>query len=181
MPRRFAILALGIWPGLAQIWLGQEVLGIILAVVFAIALDAAVAARFVWTEGLSPASIQMLGSIALLNWFASFAYTIWCTLFRHPGRHKTEIDRLFRESRDAYLQGRWLDARRGIETILIRDEGDADALFLLGTIYLRTRQANLARRAFLQCLETGRGEKWRWEIERALPGQGAETGSARAA
>ena len=29
MPRRFRIVALSVWPGLAQIWSGQEVLGLL--------------------------------------------------------------------------------------------------------------------------------------------------------
>lgn len=181
MPRRLAMLALAAWPGLAQIWLGQEVLGIILALVFAISLDSALAARFIWTESLSLTWVQLLSSIAVLNWLSSFAYTVWCVVSRSPERHRAEIDRLFRQSRDAYLEGRWADSRLGIERILIRDEGDADALFLLGRIYLRTRQANLARRAFVQCLETGRGEKWRWEIDQALAAGASAAKTARAA
>ena len=38
MPRRLPIALLTIWPGLAQIWTGQEVLGLILATVFAATL-----------------------------------------------------------------------------------------------------------------------------------------------
>ena len=34
MPRRFRIVALSVWPGLAQIWSGQEVLGLLLGVIF---------------------------------------------------------------------------------------------------------------------------------------------------
>ncbi len=181
MPGRLAMLALGLWPGLAQIWLGQEVLGIILALVFAISLDSVLAARFIWTESLSMTWVQLLSSIAVLNWLSSFAYTVWCVVLRHPERHRSEIDRWFREARDAYLEGRWADSRMGIERILIRDEGDADALYLLGRIHHRTRQANLARRAFQQCLETGRGEKWRWEIERALARESEWARSSQAA
>jgi hypothetical protein len=38
----------------------------------------------------------------------------------------------------------------------------------LGSLYLRTREPRLARHAFLQCLESKDGSKWRWEIETAL-------------
>jgi hypothetical protein len=35
MPRRPWIILLAAWPGLAQIWMGQEILGLILALLFA--------------------------------------------------------------------------------------------------------------------------------------------------
>jgi hypothetical protein len=38
----------------------------------------------------------------------------------------------------------------------------------LGSLYIRTREPSLARRAFLQCLESSQGSKWRWEIQMAL-------------
>jgi Flp pilus assembly protein TadD len=52
--------------------------------------------------------------------------------------------------------------------VLARDETDADALLQLGTIYARTGQAALARRAFRQCLDLEGGARWRWEIAQAL-------------
>src|SRR4051794_27394964 len=54
VPRRLWIAALGIWPGLPQIWSGQEVLGLILATLFAATLNLAVVARFIWTESFAP-------------------------------------------------------------------------------------------------------------------------------
>ena len=48
------------------------------------------------------------------------------------------------------------------------DETDADALMQLGSLFVRTEQPVLARRAFRQCLELEGGVKWRWEIQQAL-------------
>jgi len=48
------------------------------------------------------------------------------------------------------------------------DETDADALMQLGSLFVRTEQRVLARRAFHQCLELEGGAKWRWEIDQAL-------------
>jgi tetratricopeptide (TPR) repeat protein len=98
----------------------------------------------------------------------SLGYTVWWVGLCHPDRHRQEIDRLFREAQEAYLQGRWIEAIGRIERILARDESDADALMQLGSLYVRTHQPTLARQAFMQCLESNRGVKWRWEIERAL-------------
>ncbi len=168
MPKRVRIAVLTIWPGLAQIWSGQDVLGLILAFVFAGTLNLALVSRYVWTEAFAPGWPAFFMTLAGASWFASLGYTLWWVWLCHPDRHKAEIDRLYREAAEYYLQGRWNEARRRLETILARDETDADALMQLGTLFVRTEQPGLARRSFKQCLELETGTKWRWEIRHAL-------------
>jgi hypothetical protein len=168
VPRRSWIGVLAVWPGLAQIWTGQEVLGLILAALFAASLNLAIVSRWVWSEAFAAGWGDLFGIVALLTWLASFAYTLWWVWLCHPERHRREIDRLFRDAMEAYLQGRWSDSRKRIERILAMDETDADALLHLGTLHLRLQQPALARRAFRQCLELEGGAKWKWEIQQAL-------------
>ena len=168
MPRRLWIAALSVWPGLPQIWSGQEVLGLSLAVVFAATLNLAVAARWIWTESFAPGWPNVFAALAACNWVASLGYTLWWVWRCHPQRHRGEIDRLFREALESYLQGRWNESLRRFERILALDDTDADALMQLGTLYVRTEQPGLARRAFRQCLELEGGAKWRWEIHQAM-------------
>jgi cytochrome c-type biogenesis protein CcmH/NrfG len=168
VPRRLWIGFLSFWPGLSQIWSGQEALGLMLATLFAASLNLAIMARWIWTEAFAPGWAEFLALLALLTWTASVGYTLWWVWLCHPERHRREIDRLFRDAIEAYMQGRWNDARKRIERILAMDETDADALIQLGTIYLRLQQPSLARRAFRQCLELEGGAKWRWEIGQAM-------------
>jgi hypothetical protein len=168
MLRRFRIVTLSFWPGLAQIWLGQEVLGLLLATLFASTLNLAIVARWIWIDAFAPGWSDFLGILALVSWLASFGYTIWWVGLCHPDRHRQEIERLFREAQECYLKGRWSDSRRRLEQILARDESDADALMQLAAVYIRTEQPILARRTFQQCLQLSGGAKWRWEIEQAL-------------
>jgi hypothetical protein len=143
-------------------------LGLILAALFAAALDLAVVARWIWTEAFAVGWSDVFVTLALLTWLASFAYTFWWLWLCHPERYRSEIDRLFRDAIEAYLQGRWNDSRKRIERILAMDETDVDALLHLGTLYIRLHQPALARRAFRQCLEQEGGAKWSWEIQQAL-------------
>lgn len=168
MPRRVWIAGLSVWPGLAQIWSGQEVLGLILAVVFAATVNLAIVSKTIWTEAFAPPWPGFFVALAAASWASSLAYTLWWVWLCHPERHRVEIDRLYREAAEAYLQGRWNDARRRLEQILARDETDADALMQLGTLFVKTDQPALARRTFRQCLELEAGSKWRWEIDTAL-------------
>ena len=174
MPKRTWIGVLTIWPGLAQIWTGQEVLGLILAILFAATLDLAIAAQWIWVEAFAPVWGGAFATMAALTWAASFTYTLWWVWLCHPQRFRQEIERLFRDAMEAYLQGRWSDSRKRIERILAIDETDADALLHLGTLHVRLHQPALARRAFRQCLELEGGAKWRWEIEQALTRLGGE-------
>jgi cytochrome c-type biogenesis protein CcmH/NrfG len=168
MPRRFRLVALSIWPGLAQIWSGQEVLGLLLALLFAATLNLAVVSRWIWNEAFATGWSDFLATLALGSWLASLGYTVWWVGLCHPDRHRQEIERLFREAHEAYLQGRWTESKRRIEQILARDETDADAFMQLGSVYVRIQQPSLARHAFLQCLQLKGGMKWRWEIQQAL-------------
>jgi tetratricopeptide (TPR) repeat protein len=148
--------------------MGQEVLGLLLAALFGVTLNMAIVARWVWTEALGPGWADFLFAAAALTWSASFAYTVWWVWLCHPDRHRREIDRLYHEAVEAYLQGRWNEARKRLERILTMDDSDADALMQLGTVLVRTQQPGAARRAFRQCLEHDRGSKRRWEVETAL-------------
>lgn len=168
MPRRLSIALLSVWPGLAQIWTGQEILGLILATLFAATLNLTILSKFLWTESFAAGMPAFFASVAVITWFAALGYTLWWLWRCHPQRHREAIDGLFRTAVESYLQGRWDDARRSLEHVLSLDETDADALMQLATIYLRTEQADLARKTFRQCLDLEGGAKWKWEIGRAL-------------
>jgi hypothetical protein len=168
MSRRFRVMALSFWPGLAQIWSGQEVLGLLLAVLFASTVNLAVVSRWIWTDAFPPGWRGFFASLSIVTWLASFGYTLWFAVLCHPDRHRAEIEKLFHEAQEAYLQGRWLDCRHRLERILAFDEGDIDALMQLGSVYVRTGQPALARQAFQQCLESSGGAKWQWEVQQAV-------------
>ena len=168
MPRRHWIAVLSVWPGLPQIWSGQEFLGLILAALFALTLNLAIVTQFLWTEAFAPGWPAFFAALAALTWLVGLGYTLYWIWRCHPERYRVDIDKLFRDATEHYLQGRWNEARKRYEEILALDETDADALMQLGSLYLRTDQRALARKTFRQCLELEGGLKWRWEIGQAL-------------
>jgi tetratricopeptide (TPR) repeat protein len=173
MPARNWIIVLSLWPGLAQIWSGQEALGLMLAAMFAVAVNLAILARFVWTEAFPTGAATFLSALAAVGWVATAGYTAWWTLRCHPERHREEIEVLHREALEAYLQRRWDDARCACERIVAMDENDADALMQLGRIHVRSGRPELARSALRQCLALDAGQKWRWEIAGVLAADAA--------
>ena len=94
MPKRYRAVALTIWPGLAQIWLGQEALGLLLGVCFASTLNLAIVSRWIWKEVFAPGWSDFFLILASAWWLASLAYTLWWIGICHPDRHRAEIDRL---------------------------------------------------------------------------------------
>lgn len=168
MPRRLWIAALAVWPGLPQIWSGQEVVGLMVALFFAASLNMFIVSRFIWTEAFSTGLAGFFATVAVCCWLTSLGYTLWWIWLCHPEGHRPEIDRLYREATDAYLAGRFQESRKQLERIVEMDDNDADALMQLGTVFVRTDQPALARRAFRQCLELEGGGKWRWEIQESL-------------
>ena len=159
MPRRYRAVALTIWPGLAQIWLGQEALGLLLGVCFASALNLAIVSRWIWKEVFPPGWSDFFLVLAAAVVACQPGVHALVDRMCHPDRHRAEIDRLYREAQEAYLQGRWRDSKRRLERILARDETDADALLQLATLYQRTDQPDLARQTLQQCLQLREGDE----------------------
>jgi tetratricopeptide (TPR) repeat protein len=152
-----------------------------LAGLFAGALNLAVVGRWVWVEAFAPGWLVFFAALASGTWAMTLAYTGWWLWRCHPERHLAEIDRLFREAMELYLQGKWRDSIQRCEEILARDESDAEALLQIGLVRLRAGQPLLARQAFRDCLKTERGAQWRWEIEHALAGATEARALSRAA
>ena len=50
---RYRVVALTVWPGLAQIWSGQEALGLLLGVCFASAVNLAIVSRWIWIDAFA--------------------------------------------------------------------------------------------------------------------------------
>ena len=168
MPKRLRFAALSLWPGLAQIWSGQEVLGLIFGLLFAATLNLSVITHYIWTESFANGWPGFFTALTVCTWCASFGYTLWWIWLCHPEGHRPEIDRLYREAIESYLQGRFAESRARLEQIVGLDDTDADALMQLGTLFVRTDQPLQARRAFRQCLELDGGSKWRWEIDQQM-------------
>ena len=163
--RRYRVVGLCVWPGLPQIWAGQVATGLLLAMFFAFVLNASVLTQWVYTDWAQPRYRQMLWVVSMTYYAAMVAWTVvWAWKF-HPEKFQMEIERLFRESGDAYLNGRWGESRDQLERIVALNPSDTEALLRLARLLERTDETELARRVLDQCGDTPGASKWRWEIE----------------
>jgi hypothetical protein len=161
MTRQVRIAALSSWPGLAQIWSGQEILGILPGTLFAAALNLAVVGRWIRPDALPTGWANYFAALAGVAWLASLDDSVWWVRCRHPERRWIEIDRHFRQAHEAFLQRRWGESRRRIEQVLATDGSDRGAIMQLGAVYVPTNRLTLTRRASRPCLEWKHGAKWR--------------------
>ncbi len=153
-----------LWPGLPWLWLRGSVMGLILALAFAVVLDAAVITTWIWTE--------LVGlPVAIGVWTAAAAIFLVSTVsaiqaFPPPlalGRDTT-TDALFVEARDAYLARDWTAAESRLRALLLRSPTDGEAQLLLATLLRRVGRPAEARAALEKLSRADSGLPWRSAI-----------------
>ena len=135
------------WPGLPWAWLRGSVMGLVLAVAFAVTLDMAVLATWIWSELLGLPLQIVFWTAAAAIWLAATASA--CSSFPPSlqlGRDPA-TDALFVKARDAYLARDWLQAEARIRDLLKAAPTDGEAQLLYATLLRRTGRPAEARQA----------------------------------
>jgi len=157
-----------LWPGLPWLWLRGSLTGLVLALAFAVVLDAAVVVTWIWNELVElPVAIGIWTAAAAI-FVASTASAIQS--FPPPlvlGRDAA-ADAMFVAARDAYLARDWTTAEAGLRTLLARFPTDGEAQLLLATLLRRVGRGAEARVALEQLSHADSGAAWRTAIAREL-------------
>lgn len=157
-----------VWPGLPWLWLRGSVAGLVLALAFAVALDMAIIATWVWTEFLElPIVIGLWAGVAAV-WVIATASA--ATAFPAPLQSGPDAaaDSLFTAARDAYLARDWLAAETKLRSLLVVRPTDGEAQLLLGTLLRRVGRLKEARAALEALSRSDAGSVWRSAIVREL-------------
>lgn len=169
-----------LWPGLPWLWLRGSLTGLVLALAFAVVLDAAVIVTWIWNDLVElPVAIGIWTAAATI-FVASTASAIQA--FPPPlalGRDAA-ADVLFVAARDAYLARDWTTAEAGLRTLLARYPTDGEAQLLLATLLRRVGRGAEARGALEQLSRADSGAAWRTAIARELDRLDADTNDAEA-
>ena len=115
-----------VWPGLPWLWLRGSLMGLVLAVAFAVAFDVAVVTTWIWSELVDL-------PIAAGIWTATAAIFVVATVsavqaFPPPlplGRDPA-TDTLFVAARDAYLARDWTATEAKLRSLLARARSRAE-------------------------------------------------------
>lgn len=170
------------WPGLPWAWLRGSLMGLILAVAFAVTLDMAVLTTWIWSDLLGLPLQITLWTAAAAIWLAATASA--CSSFPPPLRlgRDAATDAMFVKARDAYLARDWLGAENRLRAVLDIVPTDGEAQLLLGTLLRRVGRLDEARDALEKLSRSDAGRPWQDVIRQELsrlespPSAAAETG-----
>ena len=156
------------WPGLPWLWLRGSLMGLVLALAFAVVIDAAVIVTWIWSD-----LVEL--PVAIGVWTAAAAIFVVSTVsavqaFPPPiplGRAEERLGAGV-AARDAYLARDWTAAEAGLRTLLARSPTDGEAQLLLGTLLRRVGRREEARDALEKLSRADVGQAWLAVIDREL-------------
>lgn len=157
-----------LWPGLPWLWLRGSLAGLVLALAFALAVDVAVFATWIWTELLDVRLLLALWTAIAAIWLAATASAFTAFPRPIPRGRDAATEALFVKARDAYLGRDWLTAETQLRTLLDLAPTDGEAQLLLATLLRRVGRLDEARAALEQLSRSDSGARWLGDIAREL-------------
>jgi Tetratricopeptide repeat len=154
-----------LWPGLPQLWWRGAWSALAAAVGFALALDMALLATWVWSELLAASVRPFVWPTLGLVWVGGLAATAWRGLSAAAAADVGQREDLFPRTLGEYLRGNWLEAEILCRRLIERDAGDAEALLLLATVLRHARRSDEARTTLDQLRRLDAAEGWKREID----------------
>jgi len=157
-----------VWPGLPWLWLRGSLSGLVLALAFALSVDMAILATFIWpglvelrfTLGLWTA-VAVIWLISTVSAAAAFPPPIGIP-------RRDEADALFAQARDAYLARDWVQAEMRLQDLLEIAPTDGEAQLLHASLLRRTGRATDAKKALEKLSRSDSGATWKHEIAAEL-------------
>ena len=157
-----------LWPGLPWLWLRGSMMGLVLALAFAVVLDAAVLTTWIWTELVElPVAIGVWAAAAAI-FTAATVSALRAFPPPLPRGRDVATEAAFVAARDAYLARDWTTAETRLRELLSRSPTDGEAQLLLGTLLRRVGRLEEARDALQKLSRADSGAGWRTAIAREL-------------
>jgi len=157
-----------LWPGLPWLWLRGSRAGLVLALAFAVAVDVAVFATWIWTELVDVGLLLALWTAIAAIWLAATASAFAAFPRPLPRGRDAATDALFATARNAYLQRDWLTAETQLRRLLDLSPTDGEGQLLLATLLRRVGRCDEARTALEQLSRSDSGARWQGDIAREL-------------
>ncbi len=153
-----------LWPGLPDAWMRGRIEGLLIALGFAIVLEAALITSFVWPLWFGPFTRTVVWFCVAMYWLVGTVPA----LVRGTQNFGNTSGRLglFRQAQAEYLSGNWFGAERLLQQLLGTDETDADVRLMLATLYRRIRRWDAARRQLTLVTTYDQQGKWQLEVSR---------------
>jgi tetratricopeptide (TPR) repeat protein len=166
-----------VWPGLPWLWLRGSLAGLVLALAFAVSLDTAVIATWVWPGLVElPITIGLWAAVAAV-WLVATVSAASAFPPAIPVFRGAEADAVYVRARDAYLARDWLQAEARLRELLDLAPTDGEAQLLLGGLLRRVGRVQEARQALEKLARSDSGAAWRGAIAQELARVSAKSGT----
>lgn len=163
------------WPGLPWLWLRGSAAAVVLAIAFAVVIDAAILTTFIWTELVDLQVAVGLWTAAAAIWIVATVSAVSAFPPALPTGRDATVDAMFIAARDAYLSRDWLSAESKLRAALELAPTDGEVQLLLATLLRRVGRLDEAREAIQKLSRSDAGAPWRSAIVRELDLLGRRT------
>ncbi len=154
-----------IWPGYSGLVRYGHGRFLVIALFFALLLDAFLLVNFYWTDFISVAQRNILLGVLLFSWLALLLLASRFKRYLDATPDAKAKDELYRKAITFYLRGLWHETESLIAPFLNRNPKDVDFLLLQATLYRHTRRHDESL-ALLDKLQLCDGsDRWFLEIE----------------
>ena len=150
------------------LWLRGSMAGLVLALAFAVVLDLAIVATWVYAEFCDLQIALGLWAAAAAVWLVATVSAVSAFPPPIPTTRDAAADALFVAARDAYLSRDWLAAETKLRSLLVVAPTDGEAQLLLATLLRRVGRLKEAREALEKLSRSDSGGPWLSAIVREL-------------
>ena len=156
------------WPGLQSLWLQGDVRGLFWAIVFTLAVNAALIDTLVWPDLFQFGPPLLVWGLVGMVWIAGCWLAIRNGYTCTPGEDQAECegDSLFIQAQTEYLSGHWDEAVWLLERRLSQVPRDLEARLLLATLHRHQRRFAAAEAELRTILKYDGSIRWQREIDR---------------
>jgi hypothetical protein len=160
-----------LWPGFTRAWVFGKWEGVLLAGLFAAALNTALLTTFVSGKTIQNSAVIASAWVAVLGFLTVGFWWRARDLSRMRLTKQSSANRdesLLIEAQQNYLKGHWIEAESIVVQMLALDSADIEARLLLASVQRRTLRPAEARRTLAELQSHPAATKWQLEIESEL-------------
>jgi tetratricopeptide (TPR) repeat protein len=155
-----------LWPGAARIWQRGDFRGLVLAALFACALNVALLLAVVWPywapiEAKWASWLMVVTLWGAGGWESMKSRQAW----QHAVDQDPQLD-LFLAARAEYLKGNRTEAERCLVQLLQSNDQDIEARLLLATLYRHAQRWDDAKEQLRRLQRWRNAARWNMEIRR---------------
>jgi tetratricopeptide (TPR) repeat protein len=152
------------WPGLARLWYGGWLHGLLIAVAFSILLNTTLLSTLTWPAWMPTRVRAALWAMSLVVWFGGWVDSRYIRRRWRVMRDRDPQLDLFLSARGEYLKRNWPSAEQMLDRLLRQTPEDVEARLMLATLLRHRGQLAEAKEQLRRLQRWSRAAAWNLEI-----------------